>query len=162
VYSIGSILGFDPSTQSARSRLQSNRSKCWFWQRPALTLRLWVNIGSIENYGGKCQFSSHEVVPSTCAAPATIYLFPSFQASKLPSFQDFQDRVHVQFPRSQLRIWRHRWIINLSFALSFVQGEAREINNIHTVHILLVYLRVFRLTAIDVLREFECHVTVDR
>jgi hypothetical protein len=44
--------------------LQPNRSECWSWQRPGLTLRPRVNIGSIENRARKCQLPRpREVAP---------------------------------------------------------------------------------------------------
>lgn len=65
--------------RATRSRLYGQTDpECWFWQRPALTLRPRVNIGSIEiSTGGKCQFparSSAALLPPLVCAPFTYLL----------------------------------------------------------------------------------------
>ena len=53
--SISVFIGTRSSDSSLPGRywcLRANRFVCQFWQRPTLTLRPWVNIGSIENHLG--------------------------------------------------------------------------------------------------------------
>jgi len=92
-YSVDSILG-----AGHEKPLTAKPIRMLILAMTALTLRLWVNIGSIENYGRKCQFPSHEVMPLMFAAPATRFTSQDSSCVYFPRREDYTRQYGLLIP----------------------------------------------------------------